>query len=664
MQVFEFHFNPKAKTDVIFESFCYEPENVYEKRMGSLYMLGFLKNTLPQNARFLDGLARAIKEKYYKSVSATPEKSLKESLRIANDYLEKIAKGGDVSWLGNLSFAVVSFKNSELNFTKIGDIKIFLLRQGQIIDIDNKLKFDEIEPYPLKIFGNIVSGKLAAEDTVVIATKDPASIFLSEGILARIANILPFEQKKLKDILNTKKDQLLKISGSCLIINLSQESLSKEKETISQPKRIFQFPKIKLPTLKFPSFKPPQIKVRIPKPKIFTPQFKFPLPKISLKIPKPQLPEIKIKSFCVGKNTILLLVLVFFLLVGYFIFEKSEEKQLENYQDQLNQIQEKVNQAESYLILSGENSQAEETANTMLKESWQEIDFLFGIASSFPLDLSGQVLELRETIAESLYQLNNFVEIPGPELVFEFDIKGFIPHRMVAGDGNLYFYSPYVENIFNLAGNNENEIIQTSRAIDLAILSDDSIWFFSKPGTLLNFEDNQIKESFELEEPSSEFSFSSLATYRSSLYFLDTKNDRIVKYPYQRDFEWRDPELWLSSANRKAIDGRSMAVDGSIWILSKNNAIKEYYAGALQETLDTAIFPEPESLSKIFTSPQLSYLYLLEPIQNRIIILNKSSQVVKQFYSEKFDNLLDFAVSKDGKTIWLLNGLKVYKILL
>jgi len=111
MLVFEFHFNPKTKEDLIFDSFCFEPENIYEKRVGSLYMLGLLKNVLPQNIHFLERLARVIKEKFYSSTLVKPEKSLKNSLKEANDFLENIAKRGDVSWLGNLSFGVISLKN-------------------------------------------------------------------------------------------------------------------------------------------------------------------------------------------------------------------------------------------------------------------------------------------------------------------------------------------------------------------------------------------------------------------------------------------------------------------------------------------------------------------------------------------------------------------------
>ena len=122
MRVFEFHFNPRLRQgfggqaklpDLIFDSFCYEPENIYERRVGSLYLVGLLKNVLPQNLHFLDRLAKLIKDQYYRSTLSTPEKALKESLRQGNEFLEGIAKKGDVSWLGNLSFAALSLKNFE-----------------------------------------------------------------------------------------------------------------------------------------------------------------------------------------------------------------------------------------------------------------------------------------------------------------------------------------------------------------------------------------------------------------------------------------------------------------------------------------------------------------------------------------------------------------------
>ncbi len=201
MQIFEFYFNPPkqplkgkigAQATTLFDSFCYTPANIYERRLGSLYITGLLKNALPQNFHFLEKLSKNIKANYYKKASIKPEKALQESLREANQHLEKIAKTGEVNWLGNLSMAVLSLKNNELNFTKVKDQKIFLLRKGEVIDLDQKVKFEDIEPYPLKIFGNIASGKLADNDLLVVLNKDIADFFAKEKILQKIAGLSPF----------------------------------------------------------------------------------------------------------------------------------------------------------------------------------------------------------------------------------------------------------------------------------------------------------------------------------------------------------------------------------------------------------------------------------------------------------------------------------------
>ena len=95
MRIFEFHFNPKAKTEMIFDSFCYEPENLYEKKLGSLYLAGELKNALPQNNKFLDHLSEFLKKEFYSSIKRSSENSLKDSLKKSNAYLGEIGKKGE-----------------------------------------------------------------------------------------------------------------------------------------------------------------------------------------------------------------------------------------------------------------------------------------------------------------------------------------------------------------------------------------------------------------------------------------------------------------------------------------------------------------------------------------------------------------------------------------
>jgi len=658
MQIFEFHFNPKVKSDVIFDSFCYEPENVYEKRIGSLYMLGFLRNVLPQNSKLLDNLAKFIKEKYYRAISKSPEKSLRETLRKANEYLEKIAKEGDVSWLGNLNFAVISVKNSELNFTKIGDLKLFLLRKGHIIDIDQKLRFEDIEPYPLKIFGNIISGKLMENDLLLVSTANISEFFVKEKILAEIASIIPFEQKRLKEILNNKKEALSKLSGLCLLITSSKETYLKEVEDFSQKRslKVFSLRGVFSPLLKI--FKLPRIrlkpKITKPKtPKLKIPEFKWFNFKIDIKKPK-----LKLRNPFAGKKWGLILLLIAFLALGFFVFEKSEERQLETYKEQLNLIQEKVSQAQTYLILA-DNPQARKNANNLYKESWEEIAPLFSLASSFPADFTQDVLSLRETISDNLYQLNKLKIVEEPELIFEFKPREFIPHKINHLEDSIYAFSPYVENLAEVKEGSGNVHQIEEKFLSAASLGD-TLLLFAKPDKIVPFKEGQFQEAFSLYPPYPEFNFDDFASYQGNFYFLDSEDKKIIKYPYSSSNQWSLPQLWLGT--EKVKDFKSISVDGSIWFLTKQNSIEKYYGGRLAESFELEIFPEIKVLSKIKAYPGLPYLYVLEPAKLRIIILDKSGNIVKQIQSKKFDNLLDFSVTKEGREIYLLNGLNLYKI--
>jgi hypothetical protein len=297
MRVFQFYFNPGAKEDLIFDSFCFEPENIYEKRLGSIYMVGVLKNALPKNHNFLEKIARFIKEKFYKKTLSKPERALRETLKEVNNFLAQIAKEGDVSWLGNLSFAIVNLKNFELNFTKVGEIKFYLIRGKKVIDIDKRLRLQDIEPYPLKIFGNVITGKLIENDLVLVLTKEVFDFFQNENLIQRIREFDYFSEKDFKKILDEKKEALSQVKGIAFFISLSKE-ISKEKKEIIAPKALKEFSlrEIFSPFLKTKKLKPFSFS------EIFSP--------------------LKEKIFALFKNPKFLLILtfIFVLLIGYLLF--------------------------------------------------------------------------------------------------------------------------------------------------------------------------------------------------------------------------------------------------------------------------------------------------------------------------------------------------------
>lgn len=265
---------------------------------------------------------------------------------------------------------------------------------------------------------------------------------------------------------------------------------------------------------------------------------------------------------------------------------------------------------------------------------------------------------------KKLNNLNKVEEIDNPELFFEFKPNVFIPQKIIVSAENIYLFSPYSNNVFKLDKNKKENLLPIDKKFSFASNLDDSILLFSKPNQLTTLmlpgtpEEKEKFFSFSLKDPYPDFNFNDFSSFKGNLYFLDEKAGKIIKYPYKGNLDWGEPEVWLN----KAENAKSIAVSGSIWVLKQDNSIDRYYAGALQEKLKIDIFPEPKYFTNIFINPLLPYLYILESSQKRIIILSRSGEIIKQFQSEKFDNLLDFSVSNDGKEVYLLNGLKVYRI--
>lgn len=330
MQIFELYFNPKINEDRFFDSFVYEPENVYEKKLGSLYVVGELKNALPQNSRLLDNLTNAVKGRYYTISFNIPERAISESLKKANEFLAEEVKKENVSWLGNLDFALISIKNFDLIFTKTGDIKILLIRGGQIMDIGKNLDIQEIDPYPLKIFFNIVLGKLVLNDIILVVTEDIYSFFLRQNIIKKIAQCETLDEKRIKEILPQSllaKKEGARISGICFLAVLDQKTLveKKPKEIFFQEENKFLFPRfLKRPLQlikKLSGFlkRPAKIIKKFRKTKKIQNK-KSPTKKIKSKSSLfPTLEKI-IENPQTRKKLILVLFLAFLLLLGFIIF--------------------------------------------------------------------------------------------------------------------------------------------------------------------------------------------------------------------------------------------------------------------------------------------------------------------------------------------------------
>ncbi|MDP3990719.1 MAG: hypothetical protein Q8P63_00195 [Candidatus Nealsonbacteria bacterium] len=352
MQAFELYFNPKNKETLFLKSFIYEPENVYEKRLGNLYMVGELAQAMPQNAHFLDNLASLVKKEYYSSgLKKSCEESLREALKIGNDFLNKESKKGNVGWLGNLNFAVLNYKEPVLNFAKSGNMKILLARNGELVDLSQSLEEDLPNPDPLKIFGSMAAGKLSEDDKIIVINNDIFSCFSKiKGFLKELYRFL--EEKDIKQLIKTNKEALAGVFGVCLFLTAVKKQGRKQTVSLKNELPVFSFSRVFI--------KP--VKKVWKRPKINLPSFKINLPKIQ----KPAFFKIKLAS--IKKQTILVVIL-FALLIGFFLlFQGEKKKEIKEAEQIIAEAKEKAIMAESFLVLKEKDK-----AKTLFEEALTEI---------------------------------------------------------------------------------------------------------------------------------------------------------------------------------------------------------------------------------------------------------------------------------------------------
>lgn len=286
MKIFEFHFNPKAKPDLVFDSFCYEPSNAQEKKLGNLCVIGELKSTIPQNQKLVANLAQLLKKEYYSGTSS--ETALKRALKKANEFLGEKTKQGNISWLGNLSMAVLSLDDLSLNFSKDGSVKILLLRPGQITDMGKPLEIEEFEPYPLKIFTNIVGGRFLENDKVLVVTRQVFEFFSNRDFLEKISFIT--DERGLRAFFKEKGGDLNQLNGICFLILLGKEKSSKSALVFEKPAFRLSLKEILSPFSKILA------RVKGWSHKTSLPRISFQKPRLSLSSPLAFLPKIKLKK--------------------------------------------------------------------------------------------------------------------------------------------------------------------------------------------------------------------------------------------------------------------------------------------------------------------------------------------------------------------------------
>ncbi len=363
---------------------------------------------------------------------------------------------------------------------------------------------------------------------------------------------------------------------------------------------------------------------------------------------------LKTKKVIFHKNTILVVAFILTLVIGSWIFDREKINPViapEEFTEYFQEIENKITQAENFLIID-----EEEQARALLQEALEKT---IALTESTNIKIREEALLQKKLIEDKLNPLNKVEKIENPLILYEFKPGDFNAQNIFLSEKNIYLFDAQSNNLAKLEQNNL-ENLNINKEFDLIDSWKDSILIFKKPDKLIILKNKEIIKEITLNGLDPDFNPKTFSTYYSNLYFLDNNKGRIIKVPSINSEEWDTAQNWLES--EKLINAKSISVGSSIRIINRDNKIDHYYRGDYQSTINPNISPAIKNIEKISNSINSSHLYLLEPSEKRIIILDNKGGLVKQLTSEKFSQLIDLDVSDDGKTIWLLDSNRIYKI--
>ncbi len=154
-----------------------------------------------------------------------------------------------------------------------------------------------------------------------------------------------------------------------------------------------------------------------------------------------------------------------------------------------------------------------------------------------------------------------------------------------------------------------------------------------------------------------------LRTFGSFLYLLVPESRNIYKYTDDEDGTYADPVSWIRSAKGIDMDQvLSFAVDGDIWLTDKEGHIYRLRSG---NRIDFEVkgLPEPfENSLLIETKEDDQYMYILEANKQRLVVIDKDGQFIKEVKSNSLASGTVLMVDEPNHTAYVVSGSEVFSI--
>jgi hypothetical protein len=359
----------------------------------------------------------------------------------------------------------------------------------------------------------------------------------------------------------------------------------------------------------------------------------------------------------------LIFSLLFLQSLVYLGQKREEEKDASAYNQIFEQIEKKRNEADASIIYNNEGK-----ARALLFETQ-------GLLDQLPQNTRKRkktFKNLSEEIQAQIEKLRHVVNIPDPLLIVnlasvaqentKIEIGGIINMGKdiyaFSQENNLYKINLDKREITDL-NVSKNNISPLKFGVPL---EENSLLFYTGNQGLVKFDSNanSLKPlEFPLDLNSE---IKDIGLYNNRLYSLDIKNNQIYRYSKTNN-GYSNRSIWLKERGADLTNGISLAINGSLYLLKSNGEIYKFNSGYKRTFESGNIDPVLKNPKKIGTQIDSNYLYVLDPPNKRLVVIDKEGGLKTQYYSDRFDDLKDLVIIEEEKKIYLLNGTEIFGIM-
>ena len=590
---------------------------------------------------------------YYDPSEETPIKALEEAVYAARDRLQDFAQGSTLNLLAVALWGDVAY------FARIGKPALYLRRGSEVRDLLTEdgavdIGSQNLEKDDVLVAGSPVFGKNFTAKTL------PQTEFLKKqfeggetvpGFAALLLRTESSVEEREVEVEKSKSGRAAfaktaasaaaaskKAVKSVSKINVKSLSPTKVKEAVSSAlsSRLKHGEEIsqakKTQEQEAPKPQKPQEK----------PAKKGKLPKISLPFGREVLPRLTI-----------ILVVILVASVAFTTWRQAQKAKVEEFDNLIASVTSSLDEAEGLVGLSNERAKElldEARSNVVSAESLfpdsEEVDPLLTRADSLfnaiekitPVEEKHSVYDLGLKVegAEGLALTGSgsTVYVVDKTSGSLFAVKmGELPQASVLGEGKL---------------SGIRDLVQESGY--LYILADDTIY-------RLRLSNKKIDEPITFDRYGKT---TAISTYLGNIYLLVPGEDQIYKF-WNLSGGYAKAQGWVKEAINlgSVVD---FAIDGEIWMLEINGELIRLSKGK-RETFALSNLSTPfDQTIKIFTRPNLKRLYVLDQGNQRVVVLDKGGEFVRQFKGDMLTDLKDLWVSDNEKSLYILSGSKIYRL--